>query len=129
MNYLKNTHTTNRIRVFAAATMVALLPGCAGPQLPVESASSPASTAAPESPPHIATISLDDGITGSIAARLKETSSSQSKTHQHHADSPDPRPAAQGESQNAMYTCPMHPEIKQPEPGDCSICGMDLVPI
>jgi Cu(I)/Ag(I) efflux system membrane fusion protein/cobalt-zinc-cadmium efflux system membrane fusion protein len=25
------------------------------------------------------------------------------------------------------YTCPMHPEIVQDEPGDCPICGMDLV--
>ena len=26
------------------------------------------------------------------------------------------------------YTCPMHPEIVQNEPGYCPICGMDLVP-
>lgn len=26
-----------------------------------------------------------------------------------------------------MYTCPMHPEIKQTKKGHCSICGMDLV--
>lgn len=25
------------------------------------------------------------------------------------------------------YTCPMHPNIKQHEPGTCPICGMDLV--
>src|SRR3989338_7184330 len=28
----------------------------------------------------------------------------------------------------AMYTCPMHPEIRQPAPGDCPICGMALEP-
>ena len=28
----------------------------------------------------------------------------------------------------AMYTCPMHPEIKQDKPGDCSKCGMPLEP-
>ncbi|WP_267480492.1 MULTISPECIES: copper-transporting P-type ATPase [Roseibium] len=27
-----------------------------------------------------------------------------------------------------VYTCPMHPEIRQPEPGDCPKCGMHLVP-
>jgi Cu+-exporting ATPase len=27
-----------------------------------------------------------------------------------------------------MYTCPMHPEIRQPRPGDCPICGMALEP-
>ncbi len=28
----------------------------------------------------------------------------------------------------AIYTCPMHPEIEQVGPGDCPICGMDLEP-
>lgn len=28
----------------------------------------------------------------------------------------------------AVYTCPMHPEIEQRGPGDCPICGMDLEP-
>ncbi len=29
---------------------------------------------------------------------------------------------------DASYTCPMHPEIRQPGPGDCPICGMALEP-
>lgn len=31
-------------------------------------------------------------------------------------------------SENKMWTCSMHPQIMQPEPGDCPICGMDLIP-
>ncbi len=27
-----------------------------------------------------------------------------------------------------IYTCPMHPNIRQPSPGRCPICGMELVP-
>ncbi len=27
------------------------------------------------------------------------------------------------------YVCPMHPNIVQDQPGDCPICGMDLVPL
>ena len=27
-----------------------------------------------------------------------------------------------------MWTCSMHPQILQPEPGECPICGMDLIP-
>ena len=27
-----------------------------------------------------------------------------------------------------QWTCSMHPQILQPEPGDCPICGMDLIP-
>ncbi len=30
---------------------------------------------------------------------------------------------------NHMWTCSMHPQIMQPEPGECPICGMDLIPI
>ncbi|MFO1086501.1 MAG: YHS domain-containing protein, partial [Reyranellaceae bacterium] len=28
----------------------------------------------------------------------------------------------------AIYTCPMHPQIRQPGPGSCPICGMALEP-
>jgi|GEM_PF-1439472 len=30
-------------------------------------------------------------------------------------------------SEDAMYTCPMHPEVVQEGPGECPECGMDLV--
>jgi len=33
-----------------------------------------------------------------------------------------PAPAPQG----TLYTCPMHPEIRQPAPGNCPKCGMTL---
>ena len=33
-----------------------------------------------------------------------------------------------GETENQMWTCSMHPQIMQPEAGDCPICGMDLIP-
>ncbi|WP_026450182.1 efflux RND transporter periplasmic adaptor subunit [Aequorivita capsosiphonis] len=32
------------------------------------------------------------------------------------------------ETKPQMWTCSMHPQIMQPEPGDCPICGMDLIP-
>lgn len=31
-------------------------------------------------------------------------------------------------SENQMWTCSMHPQIMQQDPGDCPICGMDLIP-
>lgn len=30
---------------------------------------------------------------------------------------------------NTIWTCSMHPQIRQPEAGDCPICGMDLIPL
>src|SRR5499427_4474012 len=35
-----------------------------------------------------------------------------------------PKPSAAG----VIYTCPMHPQIRQPGPGSCPICGMALEP-
>jgi Cu+-exporting ATPase len=47
--------------------------------------------------------------------------------HEHHASPVVASPeAAQGDG--AMYTCPMHPQIRQPKPGNCPICGMVLEP-
>jgi Cu+-exporting ATPase len=40
------------------------------------------------------------------------------------ADAPQP-PAQQG----IIYTCPMHPQIRRSEPGNCPICGMTLEPM
>jgi Cu+-exporting ATPase len=31
-------------------------------------------------------------------------------------------------AERVVYTCPMHPQIEQTEPGTCPICGMDLEP-
>jgi Cu(I)/Ag(I) efflux system membrane fusion protein len=32
-------------------------------------------------------------------------------------------------SQNQTWTCSMHPQIRQNEPGNCPICGMKLIPV
>ncbi len=34
-----------------------------------------------------------------------------------------------GTKKSSLWTCPMHPQIKLPDPGKCPICGMDLVPL
>ena len=36
---------------------------------------------------------------------------------------------AESVASNALYTCPMHPEVIQDKPGSCPICGMDLIPM
>jgi hypothetical protein len=36
--------------------------------------------------------------------------------------------SAAGEAGDAVYTCPMHPEVTSDKPGDCPKCGMQLVP-
>lgn len=32
------------------------------------------------------------------------------------------------EAGNVVYTCSMHPQIRRNEPGNCPICGMELIP-
>ena len=40
------------------------------------------------------------------------------------------RPAvAEAVDEGAIYTCPMHPEVRQVGPGSCPICGMALEPV
>ncbi len=46
--------------------------------------------------------------------------------HSHHHDAASPQSAPAAET---IYTCPMHPEIRQKGPGSCPICGMALEPV
>ncbi|ALM20309.1 RND transporter [Nonlabens sp. MIC269] len=43
-------------------------------------------------------------------------------------DHPDSEHSHTETTESQMWTCSMHPQIMQPEPGDCPICGMDLIP-
>lgn len=37
--------------------------------------------------------------------------------------------AGQDHVHETIWTCSMHPQIRQAEPGQCPICGMDLIPL
>jgi Cu+-exporting ATPase len=41
----------------------------------------------------------------------------------------DPHAAAVTGDDTVTYTCPMHPEVRQPGPGSCPRCGMALEPV
>src|SRR5512145_3607 len=38
-------------------------------------------------------------------------------------------PPSESAPEATIYTCPMHPQIRQPGPGNCPICGMSLEPV
>jgi Cu(I)/Ag(I) efflux system membrane fusion protein len=40
-----------------------------------------------------------------------------------------PDHAREGADEATIWTCAMHPQVRQPEPGQCPICGMDLIPV
>src|SRR6056297_2416757 len=50
------------------------------------------------------------------AAESRETAGAH-EGHNHESEEP------------TTWTCSMHPQIKQEKPGDCPICGMDLIPL
>ncbi len=43
--------------------------------------------------------------------------------------SPAPKPEVAVAPKGTIYTCPMHPEIRQDHPGSCPKCGMSLEPL
>lgn len=60
-------------------------------------------------------------VLGLLAGYLIFGTSSEGKAKDEHEHSEEI-------ASNQMWTCSMHPQIMQPEPGDCPICGMDLIP-
>jgi P-type Cu+ transporter len=56
-------------------------------------------------------------------------------THQHHSNPHSVAtgglkdPGEAGPAGGTIYTCPMHPEVRQDSPGNCPQCGMTLEPL
>ncbi len=49
--------------------------------------------------------------------------------HQHPRFTAPPQASRDVGRSETTYTCPMHPQIRQPMPGNCPICGMTLEPL
>lgn len=99
----------------AILAMSLLLAGCASVPPPV--------TLSPQSPVHP---QAPEAATPPAAPTLTGESDDASQ------GSPVPEMEAPGDHQMPMpvpseYTCPMHPQVRAPKPGVCSICGMALV--
>ncbi len=58
-------------------------------------------------------------------AQTHEHSAAAGTAHSHKAAASGSPP---GKTPAAVYTCPMHPEVRQPGPGSCPKCGMALEP-
>ncbi len=63
------------------------------------------------------------GITGIIIGAILFNGDSSPETIEDHIA--ENHTNNQGE---VIYTCSMHPQIRQKEPGNCPICGMELIP-
>ena len=69
--------------------------------------------------------------------KLKDDAAHDRHGH-HHGHAPGSAPvvakprgdaASKSVAEETIYTCPMHPEIRQTGPGSCPICGMALEPV
>lgn len=47
---------------------------------------------------------------------------------QKYVETPESTPKSKTDSE-ILYTCPMHPEVRQKGPGNCPLCGMALEPL
>ncbi len=51
-----------------------------------------------------------------------------SRAQESHSHSDHPKTSS-SQQEVRFWTCSMHPQIKLPNPGQCPICGMDLIPV
>jgi Cu(I)/Ag(I) efflux system membrane fusion protein len=47
----------------------------------------------------------------------------------HSSSKPEEHQHTGSENISAIWTCAMHPQIRQDKPGKCPLCGMDLIPL
>jgi hypothetical protein len=59
---------------------------------------------------------------------MREEPGGHPPAHQHEHGGGDTPHRQKKPAAAAVYTCPMHPEVRQPQPGKCPKCGMTLVP-
>lgn len=119
-----------------------MLTGCATPPLPADAPTSPARPQAREARPAPLSSALRPSATDrAIVARLRNTKSGSNPPAQNPAPAsgdmsgmqhggmqmPAATPQAQPAATSFYYTCVMHPEIHQDQPGQCPKCGMTLV--
>jgi Cu(I)/Ag(I) efflux system membrane fusion protein len=65
-----------------------------------------------------------ESVGGETTARPPEAAVMGHEAHQGHAS-----PGHSDDGAISHYTCPMHPSVRQPGPGSCPLCGMDLTPV
>lgn len=146
------------LRSYVAAALVAFYAsGCASSQMPSDP-QHPASPDAPQAPlapvgealaepaePHMTGATSTDAHShesggASEAAHTATPDGSHDASHVGHsgsvpASATGPHPghgapasATREDKEAQRWTCPMHPEVLQSEPGKCPKCGMKLVP-
>lgn len=133
-------------RLFVVALVATSLAACAGGAASVrpvqEDPSNPQAAEARPAPASLALIGNAPVLTSPEPAESPAPASGH-EHHQHHHGAPA-APASGGHEHApqgavvshpadatpspAVYTCPMHPEVREEQPGRCPMCKMKLVP-
>ena len=127
--------------VFVIVAAFALsVPGCTSSQIDSgpEHPASPAAAVAPL-PPVGEALSTNEALPPPPAPddASHDAHGAHSGGATHGGAAHDVAPASRGDEATSAasaedgekWTCPMHPEVVQPEPGKCPKCGMKLVPL
>ena len=111
-----------RIKPFVALLSGLLLSACAGTTPPPRlSTPDPADPKAPESAVEPRSPVLQPASEPATAAPAARGSTPMGLDH--HMDLSSGEPSTPG----GVYSCRMHPQVKERQPGKCPICGMTLV--
>lgn len=102
-----------RIRALSSLFVLGLLAGCNDHAVVNTPDSHPASPNAVEAPVTSPSSTLGSGTTPPSAGATP-------------APQPDGNNSTPANAK-ATYTCPMHPEVLSDKPGNCPLCGMNLV--
>lgn len=115
------------------------LAGCAAEQTQVPPAIDPASASARESPSNVSR-----PLAGPVSPEASPLDKQAPDARQPDAGGEHDMSGMAGHDMGGMkhdeggqatkpsetiYTCPMHPEVRQNKPGNCPKCGMKLVPV
>jgi len=118
-------------RLTSLTLVTALVIGCVA-TTPSEGANDPSSANAPTAAtPTPSPVLNEDHMPLPEAGAHADGTSHDHGTHSAHRASPagdghDHAKHGQRDEQAVMYICPMHPEVRQGEPGRCPKCGMAL---
>ncbi|WP_338413661.1 copper-translocating P-type ATPase, partial [uncultured Sphaerotilus sp.] len=74
---------------------------------------------------------MDRHATAQVTTMQTHSSMHPDPPHRHGKPAPQPVPGTTNAAAQPgrTYTCPMHPEIRQDQPGNCPKCGMTLEPV
>jgi hypothetical protein len=130
--------TTTRRNLSMVVALLALVGGaaCGSGVPPRPAALDPSNPNGAESAPPSVSLAAADSPSAAGSDIAQAEGAEQHAGHNHAASSIVPKepgsPSAPDRAGNAdssaLYSCPMHPELKSAQPGKCPKCGMKLVP-